>query len=50
MLKKAANQASIKELHEKLSERLTKNVDEIDGLMKATSIPQYTAVPDHNVL
>lgn len=50
MLKKAANQASIKELHEKLSERLTKNVEEIDGLMKATSIPQYTAVPDHNVL
>lgn len=50
MLNKAATQASIKQLHEKLSERLGKNVEEIDNLMKATSIPQYTAVPDHNVL
>jgi hypothetical protein len=39
MLKKAAIQASIKDLHEKLHERLNKNVEEIDKLMKATSIP-----------
>lgn len=50
MLKKAATQASLKDLHEKLSERLNKNVEEIENLMKATSIPNYSAVPDFNVL
>ncbi len=50
MLKKAAAQSSIKEQHDKLQERLNRNVEEIDNLMKATSVPQYTAVPDHNVL
>lgn len=50
MLKKAAAQSSIKDLHQKLSERLTKNVEEIDTLMKQTSIPNYSAVPDFNVL
>ena len=50
MLKKAATQATMKDLHEKLQERLNKNCVEIDGLMAATSIPQYSAVPDHNIL
>ncbi len=53
MLKKAAaaqQSAVLKEMYEKLSARLIKNVEEIDNLMKATNVPQYTAVPDHNVL
>lgn len=51
MLKKAVNQnLSLKEQYEKLGDRLKKNVEEIDELMKATNVPQYTAVPDHNVL
>ena len=51
MLKKAVNQQStLKEQQEKLGERLAKNVAEIDNLMKATNVPQYTAVPDHNVM
>jgi hypothetical protein len=53
MLKKAAaaqQSALMKEQLAKLSQRLTKNVEEIETLMKATQVPQYTAVPDHNVL
>ena len=50
MLKKAATQNTVKDLYEKLSERLNKNVELIDELMKATNVPQYTAVPDINVL
>ena len=51
MLKKAAAQTmSLKEQYEKLGERLKKNVEDIDELMKATNVPQYTAVPDHNVM
>jgi hypothetical protein len=51
MLKKAVTQNNaLKEQYDKLAERLKANVDEIDGLMKATHVPQYTAVPDHNVL
>ncbi len=51
MLKKAVTQTqSIKEQYEKLGDRLKANVEEIDNLMKATNVPQYTAVPDHNVL
>ena len=51
MLKKAATQSiSLKEQYEKLGERLKKNVEDIDELMKATNVPQYTAVPDHNVM
>lgn len=51
MLKKAAAQSmSLKEQYEKLGERLKKNVDDIDELMKATNVPQYTAVPDHGVM
>lgn len=52
MLKKAAaaQQSALKEQYEKLGARLAKNVEEIDTLMKATNVPQYTAVPDHNVL
>lgn len=51
MLKKTAtSQTALKEQYEKLAERIAKNVEEIDGLMKVTNVPQYTAVPDHNVL
>ena len=51
MLKKAAAQSlSLKEQYDKLGERLKKNVDDIDELMKATNVPQYTAVPDANVM
>jgi hypothetical protein len=52
MLKKAAaaQSAAMKEQLEKLSQRLARNVEEVDTLMKATNVPQYTAVPDHNVL
>jgi len=51
MLKKAVtSQSALKEQYEKLAERLRRNVEEIDNLMKATNVPQYTAVPDHNVL
>ena len=41
---------SLKEQYDKLGERLKKNVDDIDELMKATNVPQYTAVPDANVM
>lgn len=50
MLKKAATQNTIKELNDKLVTRLNKNVEEVDRLMKQTNVPQYTAVPDVNVL
>lgn len=51
MLKKAAaTHGSLKEQMTKLGERLAKNVEDIDNLMKATNVPQYSAVPDHNVL
>lgn len=50
MLKKAATQNTLKELNEKLVTRLNKNVEEVDRLMKQTNVPQYTAVPDVNVL
>lgn len=51
MLKKAVNQSlSLKEQMDKLGERLRKNVEDIDELMKATNVPQYTAMPDANVL
>jgi hypothetical protein len=51
MLRKAAaSQNAFKEQYEKLGARLTKNVEDIENLMKATNVPQYTAVPDHNVL
>jgi len=39
MLKKAATQNTVKDLYEKLSERLNKNVELIDELMKATNVP-----------
>jgi len=51
MLRKAAaSQTALKEQYDKLAARLASNVEEIDNLMKATNVPQYTAVPDHNVL
>jgi primosomal protein N'' len=51
MLKKAvSSNISMKEQYEKLADRLKKNVEDIDELMKATNVPQYTAVPDHNVM
>eukprot|EP00347_Sterkiella_histriomuscorum_P010965 403374259 len=50
MLKKAATQQTLKDLNEKLTVRLNKNVEELDKLMNNANIPQYTAVPDMNVL
>lgn len=50
MLKKAATQNTIKEQYEKLSDRLKKNMQDIEKLLAATSIPAYSAVPDTNVL
>ncbi len=31
-------------------ERLNRNLEDADKLMAQTNLPQYTAVPDHNVL
>lgn len=50
MLKKAAQQQTLKDLNEKLMTRLNHNVEEIDKLMKNANVPQYTAVPDVNAL
>lgn len=50
MLKKAATQQTLKDLNEKLTVRLNKNVEDIDKLMKNANVPQYTAVPDVSVL
>jgi len=50
MLKKAATQQTLKDLNEKLTGRLNKNVDEIDRLIKNANVPQFTAVPDMSVL
>ena len=50
MLKRAAAQNTMKDLNDKLVARLTKSVEEVDKLMTQTNIPQYTAVPDVNVL
>lgn len=50
MLKKAATQNTIKEQYEKLSNRLKSNMESIEKLLSATSVPSYSAVPDHNVL
>jgi hypothetical protein len=40
----------LKEQNEKLISRLSTNVEEVDKLMKQTNIPQFSAVPDANVL
>lgn len=40
----------MKEQNEKLISRLSTNVEEVDKLMKQTNIPQFSAVPDANVL
>jgi len=40
----------MKEQYEKLNSRLAQNVEDVDKLMKATSVPSYTAMPDLNVL
>ena len=50
MLKKAATQQTLKDLNDKLTTRLAKNVEDIDKLMSNANIPQYTAVPDITVL
>lgn len=50
MLKKAATQSAIKGQYDKLSERLKTNMESIEKLLAATSVPTYSAVPDHNVL
>lgn len=48
MLKKAANQGAIKE-YEKLNDRLKQNLEDLEKLMKQTSMPSYSAMPDHDV-
>lgn len=48
--KAAAQKHSFKEQYEKLSERLKKNMDDIEKLLQATSVPAYSAIPDQNVL
>lgn len=50
MLKKAATQQTLKDLNEKLTTRLNKNVEDLDKLMSNANIPSYTAVPDVTVL
>ena len=40
---------TIKEQYNKLSERLNKNMADIEKLISATAVPAYSAVPDHNV-
>ena len=50
MLKKAATQNTIKEQYEKLSVRLSKNMQDVETLLAATRVPAYSAVPDHNIL
>lgn len=50
MLKKAATQQTLKDLNDKLTNRLNKNVEDIDKLMTNANIPAYTAVPDVGVL
>lgn len=50
MLKKAATQNTIKDQYEKLSNRLKENMQHIEKLLEATSVPAYSAVPDHNIL
>ena len=50
MLKKAAAQATIKDLNDKLTARLNKNVEDIDKLITNANVPQFTAVPDISVL
>lgn len=40
----------MKDLHNKLAERLGKHLEDADKLMQQTNLPGYTAVPDHNVL
>lgn len=49
-MKKAATQQTLKDLNEKLTTRLNKNVEDLDKLMSNANIPSYTAVPDVTVL
>jgi hypothetical protein len=50
MLKKAANQKTIKDQYNKLTERLSKSEEDVDKLMAVSSIPSYQFVPDANIL
>ena len=50
MHKKAAAQAGLQESFNKLIERLSSQIENVDKLMKQTAMPQYQAVPDHNIL
>jgi hypothetical protein len=50
MLKKAANQKTIKDQYNKLSERLAKSEEDLDKLMAVSQIPSYQFVPDANIL
>lgn len=50
MLKKAAQQQTLKELNEKLNTRLSNNLEELDKLISSVNMLQYTAVPDVSAL
>lgn len=50
MLKKAAQQQTLKDLNEKLGTRLTVNLEELDKLISSVNMLQYTAVPDVSAL
>ena len=50
MLKKAANQKTIKDQYSKLSERLARSEEDVDKLMAVSSVPSYQFVPDANIL
>lgn len=42
----ASQAASMKELHNKIAERLASGLTEVDALLTSTNLPQYAAVPN----
>jgi len=50
MMKKAATQSGMKDMYDKLLQRVKTNVDTAEKLMEQTHLPAYTAVPDASVL
>ena len=46
----ASQAANIKELHTKISERLTKDLTVVEELMAQTNLPSYAASPPPNAL
>lgn len=49
MLKKAANQKTIKEQYAKLGERLAKSTEDVEKLLSFTPLPSHQFVPDANI-